>query len=654
MRISTRLALAAVAAAGVALGAAPARAQTVEPGFAVNKFEPSERNNEWFANDTLDFRGKFRPAFGLVVDGQYRPIVAYRSNGDVVASPLRNVGTLHIGAAVNLVDRIRIGLNLPIVLFQDGHQVNFGTRVVSLPANDQAVGDLRLSADVRLFGEHLTSPITLAVGASVWFPTGSQADYTTDGNVRVAPRVTVAGDINVFTYSARVGLMFGRPERYFGATKLGQELDFAAAAGVRVLDKNLVVGPEIFGSTVIISDPSTGNGSGLSDDATGQTAVEGLLGAHYTAGWVRFGLGGGFGFTRGLGSPERRWLVSFEIVPPIKDDTDGDGIVDKEDHCPTVPGVKSEDPNKNGCPPDKDGDGVLDADDACIDVPGIKTNDPKTNGCPAVKDDDHDGIPNEKDACPTVAGVKNDDPSKNGCPPDKDGDGIVDAADACIDVPGVADPDPKKNGCPPDKDEDGILDKDDACIDVKGVASTKAEFNGCPPDLDADTIANEQDACPREPGKPNADPTKNGCPTAYISSGAIKILDQVKFKTSSAEIQPGKDSEEILQAVLKILKDHPEIKKVNIEGHTDSDGNPQFNKTLSANRAASVVKWLVGHGIDKARLTSAGFGPDRPLVPNTSADNKRQNRRVEFHIVSDDGSTTTTVQTTTGPQQVKP
>ncbi|CAN5138827.1 hypothetical protein BH09MYX1_BH09MYX1_05340 [soil metagenome] len=643
MRFGKRALVAFAATAGF-LSSRDASAQA-QPGFAVNRYEPSEQNNEWFANDTLDLRGKFRPSFGAQMEGQYRPLVAYRANGDVVASPVRNVGTLHIGAAMNFFDRVRLGLSLPVVLFQDGHQTNLGTQTIALPANDQAVGDLRVGLDFRLFGEHL-SPVTMAIGAQVWFPTGSQDKYTTDGNVRVSPHVTIAGDIGIFTYSARVGLMFGRPERYFAATKLGQEFNFGAAAGLRVIDKNLVIGPEIFGSTVIISDPLTGNATGFNDNATAQTAVEGLLGAHYTAGPVRFGAGGGFGFTRGLGSPERSWMVSLEIVPPINDDTDGDGIVDKDDACPTTVGVRNDDPRKNGCPSDRDGDGILDAADACIDVPGVRSSDPKMNGCPAVRDDDKDGIPNDKDACPTVAGAPNADPAKNGCPPDRDGDGILDPVDACIDLAGVANADAKKNGCPTDKDEDGIYDKDDACVDVKGVASAKPEFNGCPPDLDNDTIMNEVDACPREPGKANADPKKNGCPTAYISQGLIQIIDQVKFKTSSAEILPGKDSEEILQAVLKILKDHPELKKISVEGHTDNVGNAAFNRTLSASRAASVVKWLSAHGIEKGRLGSTGFGLDRPIGDNTTPEGRQINRRVEFHIIEGVSSSTGTGGTT--------
>ena len=53
---------------------------------------------------------------------------------------------------------------------------------------------------------------------------------------------------------------------------------------------------------------------------------------------------------------------------------------------------------------------------------------------------------------------------------------------------------------------------------------------------------------------------------------------------------------------------------------------------FSADRAASVVKWLVKNGVDKARLTSAGFGPDKPLADNETEDGRYKNRRVEFHI----------------------
>ena len=120
-----------------------------------------------------------------------------------------------------------------------------------------------------------------------------------------------------------------------------------------------------------------------------------------------------------------------------------------------------------------------------------------------------------------------------------------------------------------------------------------------------------------------------------IENGQIRIREQVQFKTDSATIL--KQSDYILQAVVKVLVEHPEIKTVRVEGHTDTQGKARHNKTLSKRRAASVVKWLVKHGIKKKRLASAGYGQERPLATNMTEDGRQQNRRVEFHIVDGPG-----------------
>jgi outer membrane protein OmpA-like peptidoglycan-associated protein len=113
-------------------------------------------------------------------------------------------------------------------------------------------------------------------------------------------------------------------------------------------------------------------------------------------------------------------------------DTDGDGIPDDIDRCPTVPGPKE----NFGCPwGDRDHDGIADNVDKCPDVPGI----PELQGCPDV-DTDGDGIPDRLDKCPLVKGI----PELQGCPDsDRDGDGIPDRLDKCPDVPGVP-----PDGCP--------------------------------------------------------------------------------------------------------------------------------------------------------------------------------------------------------------
>ena len=83
--------------------------------------------------------------------------------------------------------------------------------------------------------------------------------------------------------------------------------------------------------------------------------------------------------------------------------------------------------------------------------------------------------------------------------------------------------------------------------------------------------------------------------------------------------------------------DHPDI-KVRREDHTDNVAWAQLNRTLSKNRAASVVTWLVKHGIDPSRLRSEGFGPDRPIDDNRTYESRKNNRRVEFHILEEPGA----------------
>jgi len=125
---------------------------------------------------------------------------------------------------------------------------------------------------------------------------------------------------------------------------------------------------------------------------------------------------------------------AYQAAPtPAPLDTDGDGITDDVDKCPTVAGL----PKYNGCPiPDSDGDGINDEEDKCPNQAGLA----KYNGCP-IPDTDGDGINDEEDKCPNQAGLA----KYNGCPaPDRDNDGINDDEDKCPDIAGIA----ANNGCP--------------------------------------------------------------------------------------------------------------------------------------------------------------------------------------------------------------
>ena len=535
----------------------------------MNRFDASERGSDWFWAESLDLRGHNRFAIGVVGDWAYKPLVAYDANGDEAAALVQNQVNLHLGASWILWDRVRFALNVPVLVYQNGESLVVDGELFEAPSG-AAFGDIRLGADVRLFGEY-GDAITLAAGAQVHLPTGSTDAFTSDGKARLVPRVTLAGDVGIFAYAAKTGINVRFEGADFANQPMGHEWTFGGSMGLRLLDKKLIVGPEIWATTVL----STG-GDGLF--SAGSTPVEGIFGAHYQVGeeW-RVGAGVGPGFTRGLGAPEVRSLLSVEWFPAPEEeasqpiDTDGDGIVDSEDACPTDPGPENDDAQLHGCPlppPDSDGDGIIDEEDSCPDTPGVESDDPEKHGCPL--------------------------------PTDRDGDGILDEDDACPDEAGVADPnDPEKHGCPlRDSDGDGILDVDDAC--------------------------------PETPGVESEDPEKHGCPKAKIQDGKVIILERIEFDSRKASIRSSSDS--VLQAVLKILVEHKEIKKMRIEGHTDNVGSAWYNKDLSRKRAAAVVSWLVEQGIDASRLSSSGKGPDSPIDSNKTDEGRQNNRRVEFHI----------------------
>jgi OOP family OmpA-OmpF porin len=123
-------------------------------------------------------------------------------------------------------------------------------------------------------------------------------------------------------------------------------------------------------------------------------------------------------------------------------------------------------------------------------------------------------------------------------------------------------------------------------------------------------------------------------PAAVVESETIELKEQVQFETGSAVLLAS--SRSLLDEVARLMTDHPEIRKVEIRGHTDGDGSRDHNQRLSDRRAAAVRTHLIGAGVAKARLTSRGFGEDQPIADNESDEGKAQNRRVELRILERD------------------
>ena len=107
------------------------------------------------------------------------------------------------------------------------------------------------------------------------------------------------------------------------------------------------------------------------------------------------------------------------------------------------------------------------------------------------------------------------------------------------------------------------------------------------------------------------------------------VLKNIFFDTGKSTLKPESMTE--IDRVYKLMMDNPSM-EIEISGHTDNMGSAASNKTLSLNRASVVVKTLISKGIDPRRMTSAGYGFDNPIAPNTTAEGRAQNRRTEFKV----------------------
>jgi outer membrane protein OmpA-like peptidoglycan-associated protein len=141
---------------------------------------------------------------------------------------------------------------------------------------------------------------------------------------------------------------------------------------------------------------------------------------------------------------------------------------------------------------------------------------------------------------------------------------------------------------------------------------------------------------PTKPRVASASQIASGDDLVVLTHDKIQIKAPTRFETISFEpgtAQITRDSYLLLATVAKVMFLHPEIRRVQIQGHTDSVGAPAANRELSGRRAEAVRKHLIEvNGVEPDRLDAIGYGPDKPLAANDTAEGRAQNRRVEFFI----------------------
>ncbi len=584
----SRHAGAALAAAAVVSRAA--QAQTVVAPFELERV----RLNPGAADGLLQEGGALLDPMALRVSlfghYQHNPLVV-RENGLPVASLVGSRWTAHLGAAFGITDWLEAGVQVPVVLSQTGNAEGTGYTPVT---NVVALGTPWLQVRGGILRERSGAPLDLSAGLAVGLPLGSAEALTRENTVTAVPTIGVG---------KRLGSMF----------RVGGNVAFALRPASSLNDGSMTQVGSYMTTGLVLSTTGKvlrGEISGRLDIPFTQSPVAGELYAGVR--WAphqlfELALIGGPGFGTQPGTPAFRVLLGAAFTPSFG----GEGskpapvksvCVDGQPHDPKV------------CPElDLDGDGTKNADDACVDAPGVLA----LKGCADV-DDDGDGVLNLSDKCVKVPGVRELD----GCPePDGDKDGIPDARDACPAAAGpIADA-----GCP-DSDGDGFDDAHDLCVNEAGVAAMK----GCPDvDTDGDGVVDRLDNCVKEKGVA----ANQGCPAkqkqlVVITAEKLVILDKVYFATGKATVLP--KSDKLLQQVARVLVDHPDVKLVIVEGHTDNVGKAEKNLTLSQQRADSVRERLIKFGVDGARLQAKGYGDTRPLEDNKTAKGREANRRVEF------------------------
>lgn len=563
--------------------AALAQSVEVDP-FNVDTFEISgglfdRQGTLQLANPHIGLAGSWYAGLGVVY--AKNPLVYVKRDEagvETQTSLIESQLSTRLAGGYNLGAIARLDLEIPVY-----------PSVKTVDDAQFAMGDIRLGATLPLL-KYEEEGFGIALVPSLVLPTGSAEAYVSSG---FAGSLTAAFGFQVASFgmvgnigadlskSAGVGDIQGA-----SMYRLGTSLPYGVGARVD-LGESFLVGAELDGAYTLIKDDE---GNPQPYNVSPMEAH--LYGTYGTGDGLLVTLGGGTGVVAGIGAPDVRIFLGLAWRDPgAPPDADKDGYSDEEDSCPLQPEDFDNYDDADGCPdPNNDKDGLLDVDDKCPNAAEDADGFEDTDGCPDL-DNDKDGLADTDDRCPIEAGPQ----ATMGCP---------------------------------DRDSDGLADADDECPDQGGPRET----NGCP-DSDNDRVPDVRDACPSEPADSRIDPRRsNGCPSrVVVTSKSIEILEMVYFETNKAVIKPV--SYGLLDDVAKTLNAYPDIKRVEVSGHTDNVGKDESNLKLSQARSEAVMKYLVMKGVDPARLVARGYGETKPIDTNDTAEGRAKNRRVAFTIM---------------------
>lgn len=573
-------------------------------------YRPGAMNSgEWFAGGLLEYAN--------------RPLVfvTESSDGETVRTPaLNHLAALHLTGGVAVHERLRFGAVVPFYFTSSSFDGPQGANL----------GDIRLDA---LFLASSPAEDGIGLGVSTWIdlPTGSVdrflgrggvgggfagigtyelEDWTFTGNLglQLNPAVDIDG------FKSNNAMLVGGGTRYSFSERSSLGLEALLRAGLTGAERPWTGSPAEAILTFRHRDP---NGANL---IVGLSAP--LSAGVGAAAWRAF-VGGGFG----------------KIGPSTPRDRDGDGIPDKLDACPDEPETFNNYIDDDGCPDELS---VLEVvarfkgepvEGVELSLTGPMREVTATTGPEPVS---LEVIPEtlwlvegKKGTC--LAGTVKKLVSIERATAELDLQLVANATvrfnvgdDRGNPIEGVTlswiTDEPECLPDPPAFNERGV-----ARADIGAGAGTHKATISAPGfrAVDMPIMVSEGDDITLDI---KLQPTK-----LRVETKQIVILDKVKFETAKAVIRP--DSYELLNEIAEVIIRNPQAGRVQVEGHTDSQGRAAYNMDLSKRRAEAVREYLIDKGVDPERLIAKGFGLERPVDTNKTPAGRARNRRVEFVLI---------------------
>ena len=563
-----------------------------------------------------------RASFGLVLSYLSRPVAfgvsSPRAAGTTIYALDNAVNATFLGS-LGVSDRFELTLAAPVTLYESGT----GIAAVTGGKDEllrSAVRDFRFGGAYALIKRPRTFDLAgpaLTLRVDFAAPTGTPGVFAGAATMTAAPSLSFDQRFGRLDLAAQAGARI-RGESALANAVIGTQIYTSLGASYEVIpDGLLAVSGEAFALfTLAKQGPrKLGDDPGQSHPLVPAEWIASVTSAPFLAGDLGFTLGGGGPIPL---SPEAFTTPRFRVDlalrnAPTGHDRDGDGILDRDDKCPSVAEDRDGFQDEDGCPdPDNDGDGILDAKDKCRDAAEDFDGFQDEDGCPDL-DDDGDGIADGDDKCRNEPEDKDGFEDEDGCPePDNDGDGILDAQDKCPNAAEDKDGFRDEDGCPdPDNDLDQIPDAQDQCPNDPEDRDGFQDEDGCPdPDNDFDGVLDQADRCPNEAETIDGNQDEDGCPEAGAKSrvswtGDRLVVEKLaRFGAGSAKL--GADLEKQAKMSAQLLRGRAPIASVIIEAFPDRGGDTSLNAVdLAARRAEALKAVLVAAGVPADKIVAA-------------------------------------------------